>query len=84
MTACWHHSRRVWMDSMLSPPQGANSSPILANITRHYVLDLWFYKRWRTQTATGEAIIARCEDTFVVEFQKYTSYSGLAFLIFGF
>ena len=50
-------------------PQGSVISPILANIYLHYVLDLWFQKRWRTRAVDGETIIVRYADDFVVGFQ---------------
>ena len=50
-------------------PQGAIVSPILANVYLHYVLDLWFHKKWRARTAEGNTIIVRYADDFVVGFQ---------------
>ena len=41
----------------------------MANIYLHYVLDLWFQKKWRTHEAEGETIIVRYADDFVVGFQ---------------
>ena len=35
----------------------------------HYVLDLWFHKKWRARTAEGNTIIVRYADDFVVGFQ---------------
>jgi group II intron reverse transcriptase/maturase len=49
-------------------PQGGPISPVLANIYLHYVLDLWFvrkFKRW----CQGEAYLTRFADDFVVCFQ---------------
>ena len=43
-------------------------SPLLANIYLHYVLDLWA-KRWRRHEATGDMIIVRYADDFIVGFQ---------------
>ena len=37
--------------------------------TLHYVLDLWFHKKWRSREANGESIIVRYADDFVVGFQ---------------
>ena len=37
-------------------------SPILANVYLHYVLDLWFQKKWRARKATGDTIIVRYAD----------------------
>ena len=58
-----------WRDDLRGTPQGAVISPILANIYLHYVLDLWFQKKWRTHEAEGETIIVRYADDFVVGFQ---------------
>ena len=43
--------------------------PILANIYLHYVLDLWFQRKWRVQIARGDTTIVRYADDFVVGFQ---------------
>jgi RNA-directed DNA polymerase len=48
--------------------QGAVISPLLANIYLHYVLDLWA-NRWRQRAATGDMIIVRYADDFIVGFQ---------------
>jgi group II intron reverse transcriptase/maturase len=45
--------------------QGAVISPLLANIYLHYALDLWA-ERWRRQEATGDMIIVRYADDFIV------------------
>ena len=58
-----------WQDNLQGTPQGAVVSPILANIYLHYVLDLWFHKRWRAHKAAGEAVMVRYADDFVVGFQ---------------
>ena len=58
-----------WKDNLRGTPQGAIVSPILANIYLHYVLDLWFHKKWRARTAWGDTIIVRYADDFVVGFQ---------------
>ena len=49
-------------------PQGGSISPLLANIYLHYVFDLWA-NQWRRKPATGEVIIVRYADDFVVGFQ---------------
>ena len=41
----------------------------MANVYLHYVLDLWFHKKWRARTAEGNTIIVRYADDFVVGFQ---------------
>src|ERR1700758_3226697 len=48
--------------------QGSVISPLLANIYLHYALDLWA-KRWRRREATGDMIIVRYADDFIVGFQ---------------
>ncbi len=48
--------------------QGAVISPLLANIYLHYGLDLWA-ERWRRREATGDMIIVRYADDFIVGFQ---------------
>ena len=50
-------------------PQGGVISPVLANVFLHYVLDLWFHKKWRPNVPDGEAIIVRYADDIVVGFQ---------------
>ena len=61
-----------WRDEMRGTPQGSVISPILANIYLHYVLDLWFQRKWRVREAEGETIIVRYADDFVVGFQYQT------------
>lgn len=48
--------------------QGAVISPLLANIYLHYVLDLWA-ERYRRCEATGDMIIVRYADDFIVGFE---------------
>ena len=48
--------------------QGAVISPLLANFYLHYALDLWA-DRWRRREATGDMIIVRYADDFIVGFQ---------------
>jgi RNA-directed DNA polymerase len=50
--------------------QGSVISPLLANIYLHYVLDLWAV-RWRRRMATGDMIIVRYADDFIVGFQHH-------------
>jgi RNA-directed DNA polymerase len=49
-------------------PQGGPISPILANIYVHYVLDLWFERKFRP-SCQGQAHPVRYADDFVVCFQ---------------
>ena len=48
--------------------QGAVISPLLANIYLHYVFDLWA-ESWRRHEASGDMIIVRYADDFIVGFQ---------------
>ncbi|WP_374046224.1 reverse transcriptase domain-containing protein, partial [Rhizobium favelukesii] len=41
--------------------QGSVTSPLLANIYLHYVIDLWA-KRWRRREASGDMIVVRYAD----------------------
>ena len=58
-----------WRDNLRGTPQGSVISPVLANIYLHYVLDLWFQKKWRSHEAKGDTIIVRYADDFVAGFQ---------------
>ncbi len=58
-----------WSKTTVGTPQGAVISPVLANIYLHYVLDLWVVQ-WRKKQATGEVIIVRYADDFVMGFQR--------------
>jgi retron-type reverse transcriptase len=55
--------------------QGAVISPLLANIYLHYVLDLWA-ERWRRREATGDMIIVRYADDFIVTFSVRLTLGG--------
>jgi group II intron reverse transcriptase/maturase len=57
-----------WSKTEVGTPQGAVASPLLANVYLHYVFDLWV-QRWRTKFATGDVIVARYADDFIVGFQ---------------
>ena len=48
--------------------QGGSISPLLANLYLHYVFDLWA-QRWRKRQATGQIIVVRFADDFVLGFQ---------------
>jgi RNA-directed DNA polymerase len=58
-----------WTQTSVGTPQGAVISPLLANLYLHYVLDLWV-KWWRKEQASGEVIIVRYADDFVMGFQS--------------
>lgn len=49
-------------------PQGGPASPVLANVYLHYVLDLWFDRRFKPG-CQGEAYLTRFADDFVTCFQ---------------
>jgi len=57
-----------WTKTEVGTPQGAVASPLLANVFLHYVFDLWV-QQWRTKSATGDLIVVRYADDFVVGFQ---------------
>jgi group II intron reverse transcriptase/maturase len=57
-----------WSTTTVGTPQGAVISPLLANVYLHYVLDLWAHQ-WRDLYATGDVIIVRYADDFVLGFQ---------------
>jgi RNA-directed DNA polymerase len=50
-------------------PQGGLVSPVLSNIYLHYVLDLWFEKRF-ARSCKGKARLIRFADDFVACFQN--------------
>ena len=57
----------VFAASEAGTPQGGLVSPVLANIYLHYVLDLWFEKRY-ARTCKGRAYLVRYADDFVACF----------------
>ncbi len=57
-----------WSKAEVGTPQGAVASPLLANVYLHYVFDLWV-EQWRTRSATGDVIVVRYADDFLVGFQ---------------
>jgi len=57
-----------WSATEVGTPQGAVVSPLLANVFLHYVFDLWV-RQWRTRHATGDVIVVRYADDFIVGFQ---------------
>ena len=60
-----------WSPSTMGTPQGAVISPLFSNVFLHYVLDLWV-NAWRKRHASGEVIIVRYADDFVLGFQEET------------
>lgn len=57
-----------WSRTEVGTPQGSVISPLLSNIYLHYVLDKWV-QRWRTSKTSGDVIIVRYADDFVMGFQ---------------
>jgi RNA-directed DNA polymerase len=57
-----------WSETKVGVPQGAVISPLLANVYLHHVLDRWVME-WRKKNATGDIIIVRYADDFVLGFQ---------------
>lgn len=57
-----------WSDHGKGTPQGAVLSPLLANVFLHYVFDLWI-NQWRKRQATGDVIVIRYADDFVIGFE---------------
>ncbi|MFH1356768.1 MAG: group II intron reverse transcriptase/maturase [bacterium] len=54
-----------WKASRVGTPQGGIVSPLLANIYLHYVLDLWFEKKFKPKAKGYVELIRYCDD-FVV------------------
>ena len=59
-----------WSDTEVGTPQGAVISPLLANVFLHYVLDDWVVW-WRKRHATGDVVIVRYADDFVMGFENW-------------
>ncbi len=58
-----------WSKTDIGTPQGSVISPLLANVYLHYVFDLWVHRGWRPKSATGEMIVVRYADDFILGFQ---------------
>lgn len=61
----------VFTASEEGTPQGGLVSPVLSNIYLHYVLDLWFEKRF-ARSCEGRAHLIRYADNYVACFQRET------------
>jgi RNA-directed DNA polymerase len=59
----------VFSASEEGTPQGGLVSPALANIYLHYVLDVWFEKRY-AKSCRGKAFLVRYADDFVACFDQ--------------
>jgi RNA-directed DNA polymerase len=57
-----------WSDSPEGAPQGASASPLLANVYLHYAFD-WWVRHWRRRHASGDVVVVRFADDFIVGFQ---------------
>jgi group II intron reverse transcriptase/maturase len=58
----------IFANSDEGAPQGGLVSPVLSNIYLHYVLDLWFEKRF-ARTCAGRAYLIRYADDYVACFE---------------
>jgi group II intron reverse transcriptase/maturase len=59
----------VFTASETGTPQGGLVSPVLSNIYLHYVLDMWFEKRY-ARTCKGRAYLVRYADDYIACFTK--------------
>lgn len=59
----------IFIESDKGAPQGGNLSPLLSNIYLHYVLDLWFEKKFKRTSRSYMQQIRFCDD-FVVAFES--------------
>ena len=64
-----------WSKTEVGTPQGSVISPLLSNIYLHYVLDQWV-SAWRKSKASGEVIIVRYADDYVMGFQYRREAEG--------
>ncbi|MBC8552862.1 MAG: group II intron reverse transcriptase/maturase [Bacteriovoracaceae bacterium] len=60
----------IWEDGIFSQskvgtPQGGVISPILANIYLHYVLDIWFERKFKLKSRARIEMIRYCDDFIV-------------------
>lgn len=60
-----------WRETLEGTPQGAGSSPLLANSLLHDALDLWV-PPWRKTPGRGRVSIVRYADDFVLGVQRET------------
>ena len=57
-----------YQETEVGTPQSAVISPLLPNVYRHYVFDLWAHQ-WRGRHSTGTVTLVRYADDIVVGFQ---------------
>jgi retron-type reverse transcriptase len=58
-----------WSEATGGVPHGAVGSPLLANISWHYVFDLWV-EAWRKRIAPGEVVVVRFADDRALGFES--------------
>ena len=68
MVAGGHDGRRPVVGHGSGHPARGGDFAALANIVLHHVLDLWIVE-WRKRHATGDIIVVRYADDFVIGFQ---------------
>jgi RNA-directed DNA polymerase len=59
-----------WSATREGTTQGASVSPLLSNVSLHYVFDLWA-EQWRRRNARGEVILVRFADDYVAGFEHH-------------
>lgn len=69
-------SESYWRTTQ-GPPQGGNLSPLLANIYLHYVLDLWFEKRFKRSVKGYVRLVRYCDDFIILCEKKEESKACL-------
>jgi RNA-directed DNA polymerase len=57
-----------WSETTVGVPQGAGVSPLLANVYRHDVFDLWG-DAWRKRVAQGDMVVVRVADDVGLGFE---------------
>jgi RNA-directed DNA polymerase len=57
-----------WKATESGSPQGATISPLLANMYLFHAFDQWAHS-WRNKEATGDVVIVRYADDFIVGFE---------------
>ena len=72
--------RNVWQATEVGTPQGGSISPLLANIYLHYVLDLWFDKKIKSQLR-GDARLVRYADDFIILFENPDDIDAVKLLL---
>jgi group II intron reverse transcriptase/maturase len=55
----------IFSHSKVGTPQGGVISPVLANIYLHYVLDIWFTRKFKSKSRASIEMIRYCDDFIV-------------------